>query len=205
LGFSNAQEKELMPSIRSRQRRPNQFRYQRPRLYWARHFLLTKNEAAFFRVLKDLVADCYVISCKVRLADIVTCADADWSHGQANRISQKHVDFVINFTDSSRIVAAIELDDSSHELPERRARDVFLDQLFHQTGLKLIRIPAQWHYAACAVGRRLVKAGLLVMRQPDRINRGIRPDWHRRKEKSHRWSFGGAQAPKADTMGRRRF
>src|SRR5439155_4165307 len=123
----------------SRSSKPSSSRHQLEvaMLYRPRHYLLTKNEAAFFRVLKTLVADCYQISCKVRLADLVTFEDAAWKRGHANRISQKHIDFVVSCANSSRIVAAIELDDSSHRRPERRARDALVNRLFRQIGLRL--------------------------------------------------------------------
>ena len=63
-------------------------------IFRPRHFLLTMNEAAFFRVLAAAIGDRYLISCKVRLADIITCGDRDWQRGHANRIAQKHVDFI---------------------------------------------------------------------------------------------------------------
>jgi hypothetical protein len=174
-------------------------------LYRPRGFLLTKNEAAFFRVLQSLVPDFYALSCKVRLADLITCDDTGWNQGLANRISQKHIDFVVSSTDSSRIVAAIELDDSSHDLPERRERDRFVNHLFRQTGLKLIRIPAQWHYDASAIAYQLTDAGLLSSPRRVGIQGGARRRWTRRNEKSRRWSFGVAQSPKAHPAGRKRL
>ena len=75
-----------------------------------------------------------------------------------NPISQKHIDFVVNCAESSRIVAAIELDDSSHERPERRERDAFVNRLFWQMGLGLIRVPAQWEYDGDMIAGQLVRA-----------------------------------------------
>ena len=132
-----------MPTFHSRKRCDNRRRRQSPSVFRPRNFLLTKNERAFFLVLKKLIAKRYQISCKVRLADIVTCDDSDWKRGQANRISQKHIDFVLNCPKSSRIVAAIELDDSSHERPERRSRDAFVNRLVAQVGVRLLRVPAK--------------------------------------------------------------
>lgn len=125
-----------------------------------RHFLLTKNEAAFFRVLTAVLGNRYVVSCKVRLADIITCADPDWRRGHANRISQKHVDFVVSDPDSSRIVAVIELDDRSHRRLERRKRDAFVNDLFRQMQVRLIRIPARWDYDLKSLAARLAHGGL---------------------------------------------
>jgi very-short-patch-repair endonuclease len=153
-----------MRSIRSRKRKARRRRPPRPVSYRPRRYLLTKNETAFFQILSALVPECYRISCKVRLADLVT-ADRDGNFSHANRISQKHVDFVVSDAESSRIVAAIELDDASHELPDRRARDAFVNRLFWQIGVRLIRVPAQWQYDGNRVADQLTKAGLLVKRQ----------------------------------------
>jgi hypothetical protein len=112
-------------------------------------------------VLRELVPEHFEISCKVRLADIVTYSH-DKRHAPANRIRQKHVDFVISSASSSRIVAAIELDDSSHARADRRARDAFLDQLFSQIGVKLLRIYARWHYDQDLIAECLARAGVMV-------------------------------------------
>jgi hypothetical protein len=132
-----------------------------------RRFLLTRNEAAFFRVLTAVVADRYLTSCKVRLADIITCSDQDWRCGHANRIAQKHVDFILTHVMSSRIVAAIELDDLSHLRPERRSRDRFINDLFRQMRTRLIRIPTLWEYDRATVSKFLVRVGLEVKMEID--------------------------------------
>ena len=120
------------------------------------------NEAAFFRVLAPVIGDRYLISCKVRLANIITCGDRDWKSGHANRIAQKHIDFVISCARSSRIVAAIELDDSSHRQRDRCERDVFVNQLFRQVRVQLIRVPARWVYTEEMVAAHLRRAGVLT-------------------------------------------
>lgn len=132
-----------------------------------RRFLLTRNEAAFFQVLTTVVGDRYLISCKVRLADIITCSDRDWKRGYANRISQKHIDFVLSSAKSSRIVAAIELDDRSHRRRERRGRDAFVNQLFRNARVHLIRVPARWDYDEEVVARVLTNGGLLLENEID--------------------------------------
>ena len=136
-------------------------------IFRPRPFLLTRNEAAFFRVLAAVVADRYLISCKVRLADIITCSDRDWRRGHANRIAQKHVDFILTHVTSSRIVGAIELDDLSHLQPERHVRDRFVNDLFRQMRVRLIRIPASWEYDRATVSDFLIRAGLEVTMQID--------------------------------------
>lgn len=133
--------------------------------FTARRFLLTQNEAAFFRALTTVVGHRYLVSCKVRLADVITCTDRDWNRGYANRISQKHIDFVVSCAKSSRIVAAIELDDRSHRQRERRRRDAFVNRLFRNARVHLIRIPARWDYEKEVVARHLTDAGLPLKRR----------------------------------------
>ncbi|MFT4641501.1 MAG: ribosome assembly protein YihI (activator of Der GTPase) [Verrucomicrobiales bacterium] len=57
---------------------------------------------------------CHLV-CKPRLADFVQ------HHGEGfQSISQKHVDFLVCRLDDCMPMLGIELDDSSHELPEGR-------------------------------------------------------------------------------------
>jgi hypothetical protein len=128
--------------------------------YRPRRYLLSHNEAAFFRVLVSLIGNRYQISCKVRLADIVTCSDRDWNRGHGNRIAQKHLDFVLSCPMSSRIVAAIELDDRSHRNRLRQERDLFLNHLCSRMAVPLLRVPACWEYDRDRVATHFDMAGI---------------------------------------------
>lgn len=140
-----------------------------------RRYLLTRCEADFFRVLWPLLGNRYLISCKVRLADLVTCSASDWAEGKANRISQKHIDFVVSCAHSSRIMLAIELDDRSHERPERKRRDTFLDALLAETGIRFLRVTARSRYDAEALRDELVRKGLRIEREIDRGSTSPKP------------------------------
>ncbi|EAA3563568.1 hypothetical protein DOY84_23130, partial [Shigella sonnei] len=54
-------------------------------------------------------------------------------------VSQWHVDVVIVELRSFSIVAAVELDDASHLRPERRRRDILLEEVLRQAGIPLLR------------------------------------------------------------------
>ncbi len=54
-------------------------------------------------------------------------------------VSQWHVDVVIVERRSFSIVAAVELDDASHLRPERRRRDILLEEVLRQAGIPLLR------------------------------------------------------------------
>lgn len=123
--------------------------------YASRQVLLTKGEAAFFAPLTQAVAGRYLIMCKVRLADLVTCSDVDWRSGFGGAISQKHVDFVLCESRTTRVVAAIELDDRSHERSDRKRRDDFLNRVLLAAGIAIIRIRAQAYYSVPDIRRHL--------------------------------------------------
>jgi hypothetical protein len=86
------------------------------------------------------------LALKVRLADVIYCTDRTWSRGYGQRISQKHLDFVLYDTATTRILLAIELDDRSHEKAHRKARDEFVDRSLDAAGVPLLRVRAAATY-----------------------------------------------------------
>lgn len=116
--------------------------------YKKKDFLLTKAERSFYEVLclavKNLDVSLFV---KVRLADLLYLPKGtDNRQSHVNRITSKHVDFVICSLPSLSPVIAIELDDSSHQQPNRVIRDEFLEKALSDAGLPLIRVPAKESY-----------------------------------------------------------
>jgi hypothetical protein len=112
--------------------------------------LLTAAERSFFGVLQQTVASEYQVFAKVRLADIVRpVSNPSRSGWQSafNRIAGKHVDFVL--CDSTRlgVVAVIELDDRTHERPERRDRDGLVDSALADARIPVLRVSAQQSYS----------------------------------------------------------
>lgn len=138
--------------------------------YHSRSFLLTRNELAFFHALHAAIESRFCLFTKVRLADIVGCSDALWDQEPGRKIAQKHVDFVLCERASSRIILVIELDDRSHRRPERKRRDLFLNQLFRDADIPLLRHRAQDSYQPSAL-----KQFLSSQR---------RPDWQQGKRKT---------------------
>jgi very-short-patch-repair endonuclease len=85
----------------------------------------------------------------VRLADVIqvrggTSDQASWQ----GKINSKHLDFVLCDHGSLAPRLAIELDDASHDRPERQERDRFLDSGLAAAGLPLLRIRAAGKYDA---------------------------------------------------------
>ncbi len=115
--------------------------------YAKRRYLLSKAEKAFYSVLRQAVPQDYIVFVKVRLADVLEVTrGTQQSQAHRNRIDRKHLDFLLCDQQWLEPRMAIELDDASHQRPQRRERDAFLEDACAAAGLPLLRIPAQKSY-----------------------------------------------------------
>jgi hypothetical protein len=118
---------------------------------------LTAGEQRFYRQgLKPAVGDRYLISFKVRLADVITVEDWESTHGR--RIAQKHLDFVLTDATTTRIVAAVELNDASYKATDRQRRDAFVADALHVAGIPLITIRIYRQYDQDRIRQHIVAA-----------------------------------------------
>lgn len=81
-----------------------------------------------------------IVFTKIRLADLL---EVPKNHPDFtkwfNKIKAKHVDFV--FVDSNyKIRLLVEVDDPSHNRPDRQARDEEVDEMFRQQGLEVLHL-----------------------------------------------------------------
>ena len=120
--------------------------------------LLTASEAAFYVALVAAAGRRYVVWPKVRLADLCQGLDRWADMAAFNRVSSKHVDFVLCDATTFRPVLAVELDDRSHRRAERRNRDVLVDQIFRTMGLGVYRQWVRRSYDPAAIARGLEDA-----------------------------------------------
>ncbi|WP_308066301.1 DUF2726 domain-containing protein [Escherichia coli] len=107
--------------------------------------LLTEREVSFMKGLFRIVdMKRWYLCPQVRVADIVQLngnirpRSRQWWQ-LFRMVSQWHVDVVIVERRSFSIVAAVELDDASHLRPERRRRDILLEEVLRQAGIPLLR------------------------------------------------------------------
>jgi hypothetical protein len=115
--------------------------------YRLRDDFLSNAEASFFQVLKTMIGDHLVICPKVSLAELFFVPRSNEAYQiYQNKIDRKRIDFLLCNPQTLRPVFAIELDDSSHERPDRQARDAFVEEVFATTELPLVRVPAQLAY-----------------------------------------------------------
>ena len=126
--------------------------------YTRRQNLLTSEELRFYKVLNEYINNRAAIFVQIRLADIFAVKkniDKKEYHGKLNRITSKSVDFVICEKETLKILFAIELDDKSHECESRKQRDVFVNKLFSDNELPLIRIQTQKKYSVDSINEQI--------------------------------------------------
>ncbi len=104
--------------------------------------LMTAPERELYRRLQQALPD-YLIFSQVQLSRIIDVAPEAQKQAWLNRINRMSVDFVICATDGSKILAAIELDDSSHDQAERIKADSKKDKALRSAGVPIIRWPVK--------------------------------------------------------------
>jgi hypothetical protein len=130
--------------------------------------LFSPAERSFLGVLDQAVGGDYRVFGKIRIADVTAVkrmSDSRARQRAFNRISAKHFDFVLCARDDLSIVAAIELDDQSHQQRKRQVRDDFVVGLCHAIGLPLVQVPAQRAYSVAEL-RAKVSAAIGGLQAP---------------------------------------
>ncbi len=128
--------------------------------YARRKSLLTKTEIRFYKSLQKAVLDDWEVFVMVRIADLIRVEPQTRNYrGWLNKILAKHIDFVLCHPGTLEPVVCIELDDPSHNRPERIERDEFVNHAFESAGLPLIRIETQPQYKSREI-RDLIEASI---------------------------------------------
>ena len=109
--------------------------------YKRRNFFLTRAEHECYDALVSAVGAEYFVFAQVHLPTLVDnkVTGQNW-RGAFRHISEKSVDFVL--CDKAYISAklAIELDDKTHERPERQERDREVERILQGAGVPLLRL-----------------------------------------------------------------
>lgn len=127
---------------RNDQNEPTEIKKTYKNIYNRKKYLLTQQELKFYKLIKN-ITDKYnlILFSQVTLYEIVTSKNIK----DFNKIKSKTIDFVI--TDiNTQIKLCIELDDTTHIKENRQERDKFIEELFKELDIKLIRIPVQSYY-----------------------------------------------------------
>lgn len=105
--------------------------------------IMTQSEQRLFVLLQNNLPN-YNIFPQVHLSSIFDhkVKGQNWK-GALSHIQRKSVDFVICSKDKNTLVLALELDDWSHGLEQRKARDAEVERIFTSTDLPLVRISSK--------------------------------------------------------------
>lgn len=111
--------------------------------------LLTRTEFRFYQELIAVLPDSVVVLLKVRLADLIMPKKriANW-RAAFGKVCAKHIDFAIIDRQSARVICLIELDDKSHNRPDRIERDIFVNNICAHSNYDLIHIIVNKSYTA---------------------------------------------------------
>lgn len=110
--------------------------------YMKKEYLLTETELKFYKQLKKITDELGLTICpQVTLYEILR----NKNFKDFNKIQSKSIDFVIT-EQNLKIKLCIELDDQSHYKTKRMQRDIFINKLFEDLNIKLLRIPVKNFY-----------------------------------------------------------
>ncbi len=115
--------------------------------YQKKKYFLTPNERAFFEVLLQIVNDQYFVFPQVHIASVLEVIKGQPNFmAWFNKIIRKSFDFVIFDKQNLNALLAIELDDPSHNQPERRQRDSFVNEAVKASDLNILHIKPKENY-----------------------------------------------------------
>ena len=130
----------------------------KPEVYYLKKSLFSPAERSFAGVLESLDYEGVTIASKVRLADIFGIKkglERGDRQRALNRISAKHVDFLLIQSSDGRPLLGLELDDSSHEEEDRVTRDSFVNSVFASADLPILHVTAKTTYDPKKVHRQI--------------------------------------------------
>ncbi|MBI2004792.1 DUF2726 domain-containing protein [Patescibacteria group bacterium] len=109
--------------------------------YRRKNFFLTRAEHECYDAFVEAVGAEYRIFAQVHLPTLVdhTIRGQDWRAALAH-INRKSVDFVLCDKAYLSPKLAIELDDKSHERPDRQERDREVERILREAGVPLLRL-----------------------------------------------------------------
>jgi very-short-patch-repair endonuclease len=115
--------------------------------YRKKNYLITEAETNFFKIIENVVGFDYYIFPQVTLSDLffIKIRREDYQK-YYNKINRKSVDFVLVDKKNMKPVLAIELDDSSHNNKSRKKRDSFVEEIFKDAEMPLLRIKCRGNY-----------------------------------------------------------
>ena len=114
-------------------------------LYIKKSCVMTPNELSFYKTLHEAVNGCVIIpQAHISMFLDHRIKGQNWK-AAFSRINGKSIDFLICTNDMKPLIA-IELDDSTHNQPDRKTRDDFVNSIMTNTNMPLLRFKTgEWN------------------------------------------------------------
>jgi len=120
---------------------------------------ITPSEKEFYKILTEVVADRYYIFPQIHLSALFKNETYGRYHKLAFQIiNRMSVDYVLCDKVTFEPVYAVELDDPSHDLADRKSRDDKLDLIFEQNNIPLIRFRDYRNLSLDDIAKRFFEA-----------------------------------------------
>ena len=114
-------------------------------LYKPKECIITKTELKFYKILLEISKELdLILFSQVALYSIIGTKYNDKE--SFYKICSKSIDFVLVNKNNCKVVTAIELDDYTHILYERQERDKFINKIFRDLNISLLRFKVEQEY-----------------------------------------------------------
>lgn len=113
--------------------------------YRRQKYLCSAGELRFYKKLDKAVSDEFEAHMQVSVAAVLRVPAEEWKRWGV-LVAPLRFDFVLVKRGTSFAAAAVELDDKTHLLPDRRKRDKFLNEACRLAEFPLIRVKAAQRY-----------------------------------------------------------
>lgn len=109
-------------------------------LYSKKQAIMTKTEVNFYLKLQNIIGEKYIVIPQAHISMFLDhkIPGQSWK-GAFSRINGKSVDFLICEKEELKPIFAIELDDYSHGREDRVIRDEFVNSIFRESNMILVR------------------------------------------------------------------
>ncbi len=129
--------------------------------YKPKRYVITLNELKFYTVLMEIAKELdLIVFSQVSLSRIIETKrnlnNSDYTK-YFNKIKAKSIDFILVDKLSCKIKLCIELDDSTHNRQDRIERDKFINQLFKNLEINLLRYPVYNVYYKETLKAKIIK------------------------------------------------
>jgi hypothetical protein len=123
--------------------------------YGTRSGVLTRNEQTYYFTLKEVVGERLSIYAKVKMEDIFFAKKGNGYLTARNKISSRHVDFLLYQRSTLKPVLG-KIDDISHNQQDWKKRDHFENSLFEVNNIPLLRVKARRSYGKEYVSHEII-------------------------------------------------